>query len=77
MLFGIARRIVRDVGLAEDAVQQALVIAWRELPRLRDPERFDAWLQRMLVHACYAEARTGALDLDHPGPADRRTGGPG
>lgn len=56
-LFGIARRIVRDVGLAEDAVQQALVIAWRELPRLRDPERFDAWLQRMLIHACYSEAR--------------------
>jgi len=56
-LFGIARRILRDVGLAEDAVQQALVIAWRELPRLRDPDRFDAWLQRMLVHACYAEAR--------------------
>jgi RNA polymerase sigma-70 factor (ECF subfamily) len=56
-LFGIARRILRDVGLAEDAVQQALVIAWRELPRLRDPDRFDAWLQRLLVHACYAEAR--------------------
>jgi RNA polymerase sigma-70 factor (ECF subfamily) len=56
-LFGIARRILRDVGLAEDAVQQALVIAWRELPRLRDPERFDAWLQRTLVHACYVEAR--------------------
>ena len=57
VLFGIARRILRDVGLAEDAVQQALVIAWRELPRLRDPERFDAWLQRTLVHACYAESR--------------------
>src|SRR5215211_4501101 len=58
VLYGIARRILRDVGLAEDAVQQALVIAWRELPRLRDPERFDAWLKRLLVHACYAEART-------------------
>ena len=57
VLFGIARRILRDVDLAEDAVQQALVIAWRELPRLRDPDRFDAWLQRTLVHACYAEAR--------------------
>jgi RNA polymerase sigma-70 factor (ECF subfamily) len=56
-LFGIARRILRDVSLAEDAVQQALVIAWRELPRLRDPDRFDAWLKRLLVHACYAEAR--------------------
>lgn len=57
LLFGIARRILRDVGLAEDAVQQSLVIAWRELPRLRDPDRFDAWLQRTLVRACYAEAR--------------------
>jgi RNA polymerase sigma-70 factor (ECF subfamily) len=57
VLFGIARRILRDVSLAEDAVQQALVIAWRELPRLRDPDRFDAWFQRLLVHACYAEAR--------------------
>jgi RNA polymerase sigma-70 factor, ECF subfamily len=57
VLFGIARRILRDIGLAEDAVQQALVIAWRELPRLRDPDRFDAWLQRTLVHACYAESR--------------------
>ena len=52
VLFGIARRILRDVGLAEDAVQQALVIAWRELPRLRDPDRFDAWLHRLLVNAC-------------------------
>src|SRR6185436_20000412 len=57
VLFGIARRIVRDVDLAEDAVQQALVIAWRELTRLRDPDRFDAWLQRTLIHACYAESR--------------------
>ena len=57
VLFGIARRILRDVSLAEDAVQQALVIAWRELRRLRDPDRFDAWLQRTLVHACYAESR--------------------
>src|SRR5262245_54335443 len=56
-LFGIARRILRDVGLAEDAVQQALVIAWRQLRSPRDPDRFDAWLQRMPVRACYAEAR--------------------
>lgn len=56
-LFGVARRILRDNGLAEDAVQQTLVIAWRELARLRDPDRFDAWLQRTLVHACYMEVR--------------------
>jgi RNA polymerase sigma-70 factor (ECF subfamily) len=60
-LYGIARRILRDVDLSEDAVQQALVIAWRELPRLRDPDRFDAWLQRTLIHACYAEARRKRL----------------
>jgi RNA polymerase sigma-70 factor, ECF subfamily len=56
-LMSIAQRILRDVGLAEDAVQQTLVIAWRELPSLRDPDRFDAWLQRLLVNASYAEAR--------------------
>ncbi len=53
----IAQRILRDAGRAEDTVQQALVIAWRELPSLRDPDRFDAWLQRLLVNASYAEAR--------------------
>ena len=56
-LMAIAQRILRDVGRAEDAVQQTLVIAWRELPRLRDADRFEAWLQRLLVNACYAEAR--------------------
>ena len=77
-LFGIARRILRDASLAEDAVQQALVIAWRELPRLRDPDMFDAWLQRTLVHACYAEARRKrawityirALPIDGPAGPD-------
>ena len=56
-LMAIAYRILRDVDRAEDAVQQTLVTAWRELPSLRDPDRFDAWLRRILVHACYAEAR--------------------
>lgn len=56
-LMAIAQRILRDVGRAEDAVQQTLVIAWQQLPNLRDPDRFDAWLQRLLVNASYAEAR--------------------
>ena len=55
-LLAIAYRILRDLGVAEDAVQQTLVLAWRELPSLRDVERFDAWLHRLLVHACYREA---------------------
>jgi RNA polymerase sigma-70 factor, ECF subfamily len=56
-LFSIAYRILRDTGRAEDAVQQAYLVAWRELPRLRDDSRLEAWLYRLLVHACYAEAR--------------------
>ena len=56
-LFAVAHRILRDVGRAEDAVQETLVAAWRDLPALRETERFEAWLHRILVHACYAEAR--------------------
>jgi RNA polymerase sigma-70 factor (ECF subfamily) len=58
-LLAIAYRILRDLGHAEDAVQQTLVLAWRELPQLRDVDRFDAWLHRLLVNACYREARQG------------------
>lgn len=53
----VARRILRDIDLAEDATQQALVAIWRDLPQLRDPARFDAWSYRILVHACSAEGR--------------------
>ena len=56
-LYGLARMILRDPDRAEDATQEALVKAWRELPRLRDPDRFEAWLRRLLVNACYDEAR--------------------
>jgi RNA polymerase sigma-70 factor (ECF subfamily) len=47
-----ARLIVRDPELARDAVQDALIRAWRDLPGLRDPDRLDAWLHRLLVNAC-------------------------
>jgi RNA polymerase sigma factor (sigma-70 family) len=53
----VARRILRDRDLAEDATQQALLAIWQDLPRLRDPGRFEAWSYRLLVHACYAEGR--------------------
>jgi RNA polymerase sigma-70 factor (ECF subfamily) len=56
-LYAIAARILRDGDLAEDALQGALVTAWRQLPTLRDPARFEAWIRRLLVHSCYAEAR--------------------
>ena len=53
----IAVRILRDVDLAEDAVQSALITAWTELRALRDPSRFEPWLHRILTNACFAEAR--------------------
>jgi RNA polymerase sigma-70 factor (ECF subfamily) len=56
-LFAVARLILRDEGRAEDATQEALVAAWRDLSSLRDPDRFEAWLHRLLVRACYREAR--------------------
>jgi len=56
-LNAIARLIVRDDGRAEDAVQETLVDAWRDLRGLRDPDRFDAWLNRILVRACQDVSR--------------------
>lgn len=56
-LYALAYRILREQGLAQDACQEALIIAWRQLPSLRDPERFDAWIYRILVNACYVESR--------------------
>ena len=54
---GVAYNILRDRHLAEDATQQALLMIWTDLPQLRDPGRFEAWSYRLLVRACYAEAR--------------------
>jgi RNA polymerase sigma-70 factor, ECF subfamily len=51
-LYGIARLILRDAELAEDATQEALVRAWRDMRSLRDVERFDAWMYRLIVRAC-------------------------
>lgn len=55
--YAIAYRILRDVDRAKDAVQQAFLLAWRELPRLREAERYEVWFYRLLVNACYEEAR--------------------
>lgn len=70
-----ARLILRDPELARDAVQEAFIRAWRDLPGLRDPDRFDAWLHRITVHACLDHARRRRrrvveVELD---PIDRPT----
>jgi RNA polymerase sigma-70 factor (ECF subfamily) len=56
-LYRTARLVLRNADRAEDAVQETLVRCWRDVPTLRDPDRFDAWLNRLLVHAISDEAR--------------------
>ena len=58
-LYAAARLILRDDEAAADAVQDALLQAWLDIRGLRDPDRFDAWLHRLLVRACYRAARRG------------------
>lgn len=69
-LYVVARLIVRDDGVAEDATQEALVAAWSHLGALRDPDRFDAWLHRLLVRSCYREVerrrRRGSVEVHVP-----------
>lgn len=72
-LVGVAGLILRDRHAAEDATQEALVRAWRDLPGLRDPDRFDGWLHRILVRSCHdlrrhaASRPTEEMVGDHPG----------
>lgn len=77
-LYAVAYRILRDQGRAEDALQNALVIAWRRLPHLREAVRFEAWIHRILIHACYDESqrvrewttRIRVLPIDGPTTPD-------
>jgi len=66
-LTAVARMITRDEYIAQDAVQDTLVDAWRSLPGLRDPDRFEAWLRRLLVRECFKSVRrrrrTGAVEI--------------
>ena len=79
-LFGIAYRILRDHHAAEDAVQQTLVTIWDELPRLREPDRFDAWTYRVIARAAIAqskrERRGGAVLTLLPDDTDVAATGP-
>jgi RNA polymerase sigma-70 factor, ECF subfamily len=56
-LYRVAHRILRDTELARDATQQTLLEAWRDLPNLRDADRWEAWTYRLLVRACYRASR--------------------
>jgi RNA polymerase sigma-70 factor (ECF subfamily) len=67
-LFRMAVAITRSEANARDALQEASVHAWRELPRLRDRDRFDAWLAQILVNACRSllrrERRVSVREID-------------
>ena len=73
-----ARLILRDAELARDAVQNTLVRAWRDLPGLRDPDRFEAWLHRLVINSSLDEARRrrrrrveiAIEEYDEPSPGD-------
>jgi RNA polymerase sigma-70 factor (ECF subfamily) len=77
-LYAVAHRMLRDGQAAEDAVQEALIKAWRDLRSLRELDRFDAWLHRLLVRSCYDQSRKrrrfsveiADLSVDRSDPAD-------
>lgn len=81
-LYAFARRILRDGNAAEDAVQEALIRGWRDLRSLREPDRFEAWMHRLLVRACQdqvrrrraIDVRTVVLDIDRTDPLDDYAG---
>jgi RNA polymerase sigma-70 factor, ECF subfamily len=71
-----ARLILRSDDEASDAVQDALIAAWVHIRAVRDPDRFEAWLHRLLVHACYRHGRRAKrrqiteLHITPPDPID-------
>jgi RNA polymerase sigma-70 factor (ECF subfamily) len=67
-LLGVAFRILGDADLADEATQVAVIAAWRKLPSLREPERFEAWLYRLVVNACRDEARRRPWEVRAPVP---------
>ena len=76
-LFATAHRILRQREAAEDAVQDAIVRCWRDIRGLRDPDRFEAWLYRILVNASRDHARRARRALHDSGvlPPGLRAGG--
>ena len=71
-LYRTASLILRSNDRAADAVQEALTAAWVHIRAVRDPDRFDAWLHRLVVNACYGELRRGkrreVVEIHMPAP---------
>lgn len=80
-LYGIALRVTGNAAMADDAVQEGLIHAWRDLPALRDPTRFEAWITQIVIRRCYREIRrspdrtTALADTDdRAAPGDPASG---
>ena len=69
-LYNLAQLMVGDADLAADAVQEALIATWRDLRGLRDADRFDAWLNRILVRTVYRIAKSERRRADRRAFAD-------
>jgi RNA polymerase sigma-70 factor (ECF subfamily) len=76
--YRLARVILRDETEAQDAAHDAFIVAWRKWATLRDPDRFEAWFDRILVNACKDRlrrsnrflARDVSGELELPGAGD-------
>jgi len=66
----LAAVILGSEDAAADATQNALVAAWRELPQLRDTDRFDPWFRRILVNECRMQLRRDGRAREVPMPDD-------
>jgi RNA polymerase sigma-70 factor (ECF subfamily) len=76
-LYAVAYQITRDPDRADDAVQQALVEMWRDLPSLRDPSRFEGWTYRLVTRACLQDLRRRRRAVIRPLTGDEvLAGGP-
>jgi len=79
--FRLASTILGSQADAADATQNAFLAAWRQLPQLRDIDRFDAWFHRILVNECrmrvrqQIQRREVELVADIHGDRSRRTDG--
>src|SRR6186997_15017 len=77
-LYRTATLILRSNDRAADVVQEALTSAWVHIGAVRDPDRFDAWLHRLVVNACYGELRRAKrrelVEIHVPAPERRAHG---
>ncbi len=56
-VYTLARRLVGDPHLASDVAQEALIRAWRALPKFRGDSRLSTWLYRITVNTAWTHKK--------------------